>query len=345
VVLYKNLGEIKAFLDAAAAQTHGIDLMIMADNTPDESQAREIYDFCASYFPKFGETLYIRSAANYGSAAGFAMGMHAAVNQGADYIWLNDQDGIPDPDCLENLLKRAEAGPDGVYVPKAINHDREFYAFCANIGRLGNYVDFTEAEFDSGKPIDSFSTSGVLISRAVMEKSGVFRYNACFVGGEDTEYSFRIRRHGFRIFPAKSAVYMHPQFFKRKKLRLPIRNCSYTYKGDLWRADSFCYINCLNVRENFSLCYFLLSYMLSFAMTLVLYIKPPRNIDLAKTLKIYNCVLKKREFPCPVDFSDCISFCRRAKDGEIMEDEGMKRYLEKAIPDLGSILGQQASAV
>ena len=48
-------------------------------------------------------------AENRGGAGGFHDGLAWAVERGADLVWLMDDDGLPDPDCLELLL--AEHGP------------------------------------------------------------------------------------------------------------------------------------------------------------------------------------------------------------------------------------------
>ena len=41
---------------------------------------------------------------NRGGAGGFHEGLRLAVERGADLVWLMDDDGLPDPDCLDLLL-------------------------------------------------------------------------------------------------------------------------------------------------------------------------------------------------------------------------------------------------
>jgi rhamnopyranosyl-N-acetylglucosaminyl-diphospho-decaprenol beta-1,3/1,4-galactofuranosyltransferase len=45
---------------------------------------------------------------NRGGAGGFDVGVRAAYDGGADLIWLMDDDGIPEPDCLKILLDHDE---------------------------------------------------------------------------------------------------------------------------------------------------------------------------------------------------------------------------------------------
>ena len=70
---------------------------------------------------------------NRGGAGGFHEGLRLAVERGADLVWLMDDDGLPDPDCLSTLLaharrprllgpgrgRRGRPGPAGVPDPAA----------------------------------------------------------------------------------------------------------------------------------------------------------------------------------------------------------------------------------
>ena len=43
-------------------------------------------------------------ATNRGGAGGFHDGLGWAIDRGADLVWLMDDDGLPEPDCLATLL-------------------------------------------------------------------------------------------------------------------------------------------------------------------------------------------------------------------------------------------------
>lgn len=51
-----------------------------------------------------GRVRIIRLAANTGSANGYAVGIQAALDDGADYLWLMDDDNAPRPGALQALL-------------------------------------------------------------------------------------------------------------------------------------------------------------------------------------------------------------------------------------------------
>ena len=58
---------------------------------------------------------------NRGGAGGFHEGLRLAVERGADLVWLMDDDGLPDPDCLATLLDRA--GDYDFWGPVVVDED------------------------------------------------------------------------------------------------------------------------------------------------------------------------------------------------------------------------------
>ena len=61
-----------------------------------------------------GQILYRNTGENLGGAGGFNFGMRLAVEAGYDYLWVMDDDCIPEPDALAALL-RADARLEGDY--------------------------------------------------------------------------------------------------------------------------------------------------------------------------------------------------------------------------------------
>ncbi len=58
---------------------------------------------------------------NRGGAGGFHEGLGLAVERGADLVWLMDDDGLPDLDCLETLL--GHAGELDFWGPVVVDED------------------------------------------------------------------------------------------------------------------------------------------------------------------------------------------------------------------------------
>lgn len=69
---------------------------------------------------------------NLGGAGGFSRGVQYAYEDGADWIWMMDDDVYPESNCLEQLLKYKEHSlclqsaryfSDGIYVPWGYRYD------------------------------------------------------------------------------------------------------------------------------------------------------------------------------------------------------------------------------
>jgi len=105
VVTHRRPDELAKSLDVLSTQTRLPDHLIVVDNdgTSDDSRVRDLVA---------GQpisTSYLGSRRNLGGAGGFALGMLHALAQGADWVWLADDDGRPqDTGVLATLLACAE---------------------------------------------------------------------------------------------------------------------------------------------------------------------------------------------------------------------------------------------
>lgn len=89
-------------LDALSRQTVPCGILVVdnaSDDGTDIAVKERISDILA----------YVNTGANLGGAGGFAFGIREAVERGCETIWIMDDDVIPAPDALAELLK-ADAG-------------------------------------------------------------------------------------------------------------------------------------------------------------------------------------------------------------------------------------------
>lgn len=114
VVSYNREALLAECLRAMDAQTRRPDLLIVVDNASTDRAPEVARTFAATAAtPTQVKTL----TANTGGAGGFAAGIALALNaDSADgripYIWLMDDDTIPEPTALEELLAAADACAD-----------------------------------------------------------------------------------------------------------------------------------------------------------------------------------------------------------------------------------------
>lgn len=163
--------------------------------------------------PVHGRTL----AENRGGAGGFHDGLAWAMERGADLAWLMDDDGIPDPDCLSQLL--GDGGGLDFWGPLVVaEDDRSRLVFpirkpgtatvLRTVVEVGTSVD---TESNKGPFVRDvvIPFNGVLVTRELVERIGLPRAEF-FIWGDDVEYLWRARRAGARVATHAAAYVVHP---------------------------------------------------------------------------------------------------------------------------------------
>jgi GT2 family glycosyltransferase len=126
----------------------------------------------------------VRLERNLGPAGGYAHGLRQFLQTDHAFVWLMDDDMMPDPGTLSRLRKTSLAEPDPVVV-------------------FPRVLDLL------GKPFDFPAWCGVLIRRPIVEHVGVPK-EEYFWWVEDSEYlQWRIPRAGYRTVRTADATVTH----------------------------------------------------------------------------------------------------------------------------------------
>lgn len=223
VVGFNQSNHLSRVVTALCGQTPKINTIICVDNSDVRFRVRN-RGICDAAAETGCQVIYCEMTANMGSAGGFAVGMALALNSGADWVWLNDQDGEPQADCLPGLLRAArELNIKGVIAPRVISYDgKNLNYFRGRRSLFGNSILIKENEKLRIERIDFAGTTGIFINSKVIRECGFFDYNNFFVGIEDIEYCYRIKRKGFLAYIVKDAVYKHPDIYKKLNLKGPM---------------------------------------------------------------------------------------------------------------------------
>ncbi|KKQ52149.1 MAG: glycosyl transferase family protein [Microgenomates group bacterium GW2011_GWC1_38_12] len=172
----------------------------------------------------------IGNRTNLGFAAGNNVGVKYALDQGADYIMVLNNDTVVDKNLLIEFLKALKKYPKaGILSPKIyfasgfeFHKDRykkselgkviwysggkidwnNVYGFGRGVDEVdnGQYDEVTETDFATG--------TCMFLSRNALEKVGLFD-EKYFMYFEDTDLSMRLKRVGFRVFYVPRAVLWH----------------------------------------------------------------------------------------------------------------------------------------
>jgi rhamnopyranosyl-N-acetylglucosaminyl-diphospho-decaprenol beta-1,3/1,4-galactofuranosyltransferase len=286
IVAYNDYQSLNKCVESIISQTSQVDKIIIIDN----SMSTEFQELLRIMKGTICDKLVIyRPGVNTGSAGGFSIGMDMAYEQGADWVWLHDEDDYPETDCLEKLL-----ASNNYFIRTPVIKDpptgNTLYYFKKK-KYFGGY-------FYNSNPKDSevgvTGTAGMLIHRSVIEKTGVYNPDY-FTGYEDYDYCIRAARCGFKIAVIKNAILWHPDkqstmIKENQKLENFLRffpaffgAIKKTSKRDYYTVRNFI---CLSRKYNYW-AVFLMQILISFPL-LLLYSFFNKNIDLKKSLKTYS---------------------------------------------------------
>ena len=154
----------------------------------------------------------LRLTENTGGAGGFHTGLAEAMERGADLVWLMDDDGTPDADCLQSLLPHLDTHD---FIGPAVVAEDDPGRLCFPIrvpgsSRVLHAVPDLEAASASGLlegVVIPFN--GVLVTRELVERIGLPR-EEFFIWGDDVEYLWRARAAGARIATVVGSRFRHP---------------------------------------------------------------------------------------------------------------------------------------
>ncbi|MBZ4558813.1 glycosyltransferase family 2 protein [Mycobacterium avium subsp. hominissuis] len=208
VVTHRRPDELAKSLDALSSQTRLPDHLIVIDNDAcDDGRVRELV--AAQPIP----TTYLQSRRNLGGAGGFALGMLHALAQGADWVWLADDDGRPqDARVLATLLACADKHGLAEVSPMVCNlDDPERLAFPLRRGLVWRRRA-SELRTEAGQDLLAGIASlfnGALFRASALESIGVPDLRL-FIRGDEVEMHRRLVRSGLRFGTCLDAVYLHP---------------------------------------------------------------------------------------------------------------------------------------
>ena len=189
-------------------ETAGLERILVVDNAST--------DGTGAWLAGLGDerVRHVSLATNTGGAGGFHHGLDWAIREGADLVWLMDDDGVPAPDCLDRLLARVER--DGLdFCGPAVLAEQDPSRLCFPIRLPGGTRVVHDMAAVEGAARDGLIAdvvipfNGVLVTRELVERIGLPR-EEFFIWGDDVEYLWRAQRAGARIATVVDARFLHP---------------------------------------------------------------------------------------------------------------------------------------
>ncbi|OQX21573.1 MAG: hypothetical protein BWK75_02925, partial [Candidatus Altiarchaeales archaeon A3] len=208
VVTYNRKDFLRRCLNALLNQTYKLDSIIIIDNaSTDQTEEMLKKEFLNN--PIFD---YVKLEENFGGSEGFHYGVKRAYEKGFDWIWLMDDDALPLPDAMQNI------------VDSDISRSKNVLVLCCTVlypngditlyhRRKFNWKTLSEYPIQINKyalpyfEIDTGSFVGFLLKRDAIDEVGLPK-KEFFIYYDDTEYSLRIRKIG-KIYTISNSKIVH----------------------------------------------------------------------------------------------------------------------------------------
>lgn len=181
------------------------EVMVVDNCSTDDSVAR-----IREAYP---DVMLLQSGANLGFAGGNNVGIRYALKRDADYVWLLNNDTVVEPNALRALVdiasEDAGVGAVGSVLYYADERDR-IQAYGGGRVSLWSGMSRHFTAPVQGERLCYLVAASLLVRREVLERVGLLDDNF-FMYWEDTEYSFRIRKAGYRLAVAPRSRVWHKE--------------------------------------------------------------------------------------------------------------------------------------
>ena len=215
--------------------------VVVVDNGSDDDSAARIER-------SFERTRVIRNRENLGYAEGNNVGIRHALENGAVYVWLLNNDTVVDRDALAAMVDLAEKDRGiGSLGSKIYYFDQPEILWFAgatidwghgispHIGRL----ERDTGQYDRATEVDRVTGCSMLVRREVFEAVGLFD-GKFFLYAEEVDLCVRARAKGYRNFYVPKSVVYHKISVSTGENSVPI----YAY----YNTRNFLYLIRKNIR-------------------------------------------------------------------------------------------------
>lgn len=209
VLCHNGLDLTLTCLDSLRRQEYDRADIWVVDNASQDGTAEAV----AAAYP---EISLISTGDNLGYAGGNNVGMEAALQRGAEVVFLINNDTALNPQCVSFLVRSLQAGPQtGVIGPMVYTWEDDTL-----ISSAGGGIDWHHADsFNIGagepergqypaRPVDFINGCGLMVTRQAIERAGLLDPDY-FMYWEETDWCARIKKAGFDIRFEPSARMRH----------------------------------------------------------------------------------------------------------------------------------------
>ena len=246
IVTFNRCDDLRITLERLASMQDEFQHLVVIDNCSTDATSDMLREIAEGFKVDF----HVRKLdENTGGAGGFHHGLEAALQFPADWIWMSDDDAVPQQGCLRAMIEAAD-DDNNTYGSVAVFMDGERETLCWPAPSLDDKGRSTRDTIDSRaelQPIQEVAMLpflGFMVSRKKALEVGLPNRNY-FISGDDVEYCLRLQASGSKLLQVRDSVVVHPpipryfvKVFNRRIscLYMPAWRRYYDIRNRIWNS-------------------------------------------------------------------------------------------------------------
>ena len=236
VVTYNRMELLKkCVLGLLCQEGAKCDIIVVNNNSIDGTEEMMLSEF------RIPQVLYYNTGKNLGGAGGFEFGLREALDKGYKYIWLMDDDTLPNVDALEKLVRADELLKGNWGILGSIVHWTDGTVCKANRQKKSIFNFVSDKELYNSNLIRIKMTSFVsMFVKAEVVKNVGLPKKEYVIWSDDYDFSGRISKK-YPVYAVSNSIVVHAMK-ENKKPNIALDNINrldrYKY---LYRNDVDCY--------------------------------------------------------------------------------------------------------
>lgn len=202
IVTYNRLELLKECLNAVENQSKAVHKIFIIDNDSTD----DTWKYLKMIEKAHPNIIPVHLKKNTGGAGGFNQGIKRFMKESnSEYVWIMDDDTIPDTDALLNLIRKTNVSENMGFLASNVKWKDNSPAKM-NIPRTStNWNEYIEQGLTQ---IEYASFVSLLIPRGVVLKVG-YPISDFFIWGDDVEYTSRINKAGYKGYLVDKSIVEH----------------------------------------------------------------------------------------------------------------------------------------
>jgi GT2 family glycosyltransferase len=183
--------------------TDPIGKIIVVDNGSDDDSVKQIRG-------SHHDVEVLEVGFNGGFAKGNNIGIRRALELGMVYIWVLNNDTLVEPNALRAMLETALSDSKIGAVGSVLKYNDTIGSIQAWGGGRVNLISGISRHVKTERSIDYLIAASILLKSAAINEVGTFN-EKYFMYWEDVDFSFRLKKYGWRLAVAGESIVIHKE--------------------------------------------------------------------------------------------------------------------------------------